>query len=163
MAQDPKTYRDPKVTTEQRGSRPMQWVWIVAAVIVVLLLLAWVFGWFTTPRTGTATGPVDAPVVTQEQPQPGEGATGGAPIGGATTGDGATGATDGADPGTDQSIVAPDTDTGADTGQATVAPDADTGEAAGETVETIDITPPGEEPELGDDVEVDTVPIQPAD
>lgn len=143
MAQDPKNYRDPKVTTESRSSSSsMQWVWIAAAVIVVLLLLAWAFGWMGTPRTGTATGPVGEPGVTQQQPLPGEGATGEAPIGGATTGDTATGPTDGV----------------------TVAPEQDTAQPAdGGTADTVDITPPGEEPALGDDVEVETVPIQPAD
>ena len=45
MAQDPKNYRDPKVTEPRQSSSSMSWVWIVAAVIVVLLLLAWMITW----------------------------------------------------------------------------------------------------------------------
>ena len=60
MAQDPKNYRDPKVTTGSRsGGDAMRWVWIAAAVIVVLLLLAWIFGWFG--RDAAVTTPVATP------------------------------------------------------------------------------------------------------
>jgi hypothetical protein len=58
MDQDPKNYRDPKVTTDTtrrttttRGSS-MSWLWIAVAVVVGLLLLAWLFGWLGTDRCG---------------------------------------------------------------------------------------------------------------
>ena len=59
MAQDPKTYRDPKVTQPTRSSSggAMRWVWIGLAIIVVLVLLAWLFGWNTTDEV--TTRPVD--------------------------------------------------------------------------------------------------------
>ena len=45
MANTPNDYRDPKVTTtEKSGNR--NWLWIALAVIVALLLLAWLLGLF---------------------------------------------------------------------------------------------------------------------
>jgi hypothetical protein len=77
MAQDPKNYRDPKVTTEPRSSNDaMRWVWIAAAIIVVLLFLAWIFGWFGRGTTVTTT--TAPPEATQPAPQsamPPEGTT----------------------------------------------------------------------------------------
>ncbi|SFO88239.1 hypothetical protein [Tranquillimonas alkanivorans] len=46
MAQDPKNYRDPKVTETHEKKGSMTWLWITIAVIVVLAALAWIFGWF---------------------------------------------------------------------------------------------------------------------
>lgn len=45
MADGPKDYRDPKVTTTDRGSS-MKWLWWILGAIVLLLLLAWLLGWF---------------------------------------------------------------------------------------------------------------------
>ena len=46
MANTPNDYRDPKVstTTEKTGNR--NWLWIALAVLVALLLLAWLLGLF---------------------------------------------------------------------------------------------------------------------
>ena len=57
MADGPRDYRDPKVTTSESGSS-MKWLWYIVGAIVLLLLLAWLFGWF-----GDA---VDDGAVTQE-------------------------------------------------------------------------------------------------
>lgn len=45
MANGPGDYRDPKVTTTDRGSS-MKWLWYVLGAILLLLLLAWLLGWF---------------------------------------------------------------------------------------------------------------------
>lgn len=75
MAQDPKNYRDPKVTTEPRaGNDTMRWVWIAAAIIVVLLFLAWIFGWFG--RDAAVTTTTTPPEATQPAAE-GTGRTGG--------------------------------------------------------------------------------------
>jgi hypothetical protein len=134
MAQDPKNYRDPKVTETRQRSSGTSWVWIAAAVVVLLLLLAWVFGWFGTNRV--ATVPQEGVgIVEPENPL-----------------DDAGTAIEGAAEDTGQAIEGAAEETG----------DAIEG-AAEETGEAIDITPEGEAPDLGDDVEVETVPIQPAD
>lgn len=144
MAQDPKNYRDPKVTTDTQGSRragrsSMSWLWIVLGVIVLLLVLAWLFGWMGTNRV--ATVPVDDPVVVEE------GA--GAVIEDTEQGLEATGdAVEGAAEETGEALD--------ETGQAIEG-------AAEEAGDTIDITPEAEAPEVGDEVETQTVPIQPAD
>lgn len=46
MANTPNDYRDPKVstTTEKSGNR--NWLWIALAVLLGLLLLAWLLGLF---------------------------------------------------------------------------------------------------------------------
>jgi hypothetical protein len=88
MTHDPKNYRDPKVTTEHRGSSDaMRWVWIVAALIVVLLFLAWMFGGFGRGTTVT-TVPAEqtAPAAQTSAPAATTGDTGTATTGGATTG-----------------------------------------------------------------------------
>ena len=115
MAQDPKNYRDPKVTTQPRsGGDAMRWVWIAAAIIIVLLLLAWVFGWFgrdaavdtttTTPGIQTLPGP--------QSSVPPEGTT----VGPLEADEGNAPATDlGAPPATgplDEGSAAPDDETG---------------------------------------------------
>ena len=46
MAENPKDYRDPKVTNSGSSRSATTWIWIAVAVIVVLLILAWIFGWF---------------------------------------------------------------------------------------------------------------------
>jgi hypothetical protein len=90
MTHDPKNYRDPKVTTEQRRTSggAMRWVWIALAVIVVLLLLSWIFGGFgddtvTTvpvePVTPAATTPPATTGDTDTVVPPVEGGTGTAP------------------------------------------------------------------------------------
>ena len=73
MANTPNDYRDPKVstTTEKTGNR--NWLWIALAVLVALLLLAWLLGLFggdddvdavVTEEPAAATGgDVDAVVV----------------------------------------------------------------------------------------------------
>ena len=70
MANGPKDYRDPKVTTTGTDMRSsgMKWLWWILAAIVILILLAWVLGWFdgtdvigTVPVTpeNTTVVPVD--------------------------------------------------------------------------------------------------------
>lgn len=44
MANGPGDYRDPKVTTTDRGSS-MKWLWYILGAILLLLLLAWLLGW----------------------------------------------------------------------------------------------------------------------
>ena len=46
MANTPNDYRDPKVTTTDKSSGNRNWLWIALAVIVALLLLAWLLGLF---------------------------------------------------------------------------------------------------------------------
>ena len=49
-------YRDPKVTkTEDKSSNMMKWLGIAAAVILALLLLAWLLGWFGADETEVET------------------------------------------------------------------------------------------------------------
>ena len=47
MATGPKDYRDPKVTT---GGTPRKsstsWIWWALGILLLLLILAWVMGWF---------------------------------------------------------------------------------------------------------------------
>lgn len=45
MANGPNDYRDPRVTDTDRGSSK-KWLWYLIGAIVLLLLLAWLFGWF---------------------------------------------------------------------------------------------------------------------
>jgi hypothetical protein len=170
MAQDPKNYRDPKVTTDTRstGGGPMRWLWIVLGVIVLLVVLAWLFGWMGNDRVATTT-PVNDEVVVEddtlmEETEEGLATTGtaiegaveetGEAIGSAaeTTGDAVEGAADA----TGEAL--------GETGEALEGVAETTGEtvegAAEETGETIDITPEAEAPEVGDDVEVETIPIE---
>jgi hypothetical protein len=169
MAQDPKNYRDPKVTTDTRstGGGPMRWLWIVLGAIVLLLILAWLFGWMGTTRV--ATVPVDDEVVVEEgtvleETEEGLATTGTAIEGAAeetgeavgtavdTTGDAVEGAADA----TGEAL--------GETGEALEGVAETTGEtvegAAEDAGEMIDITPGAEAPEVGEDVEVETVPIQ---
>ncbi len=101
MTHDPKNYRDPKVTTEHRGSSDaMRWVWIVAALIVVLLFLAWIFGGFGRGTTVTTVPAEQTAPAAQTSAPP------------ATTGDtgtGTTGTTGGATTGTTGDATAPGT------------------------------------------------------
>ena len=46
MANTPNDYRDPKVTTTTEKSGNRNWLWIALAVLVALLLLAWLLGLF---------------------------------------------------------------------------------------------------------------------
>lgn len=59
MADGPKDYRDPKVTsTGSSGAKSsMNWLWWVLGAIVLLLILAWLLGWFGTGTTTTTTTP----------------------------------------------------------------------------------------------------------
>jgi hypothetical protein len=43
VANGPGDYRDPKVTTTERGGS-MKWLWYVLGAILLLLLLAWLLG-----------------------------------------------------------------------------------------------------------------------
>jgi hypothetical protein len=145
MDQDPKNYRDPKVTTDTTrrttttGSSSMSWLWIAVAVVVGLLLLAWLFGWMGTSRTATVPA-TDGVVIENTAPAPGT----------ATAPDTTIAPAPGAPPeGTagDQAIP----------GGTTVPGGTDT------TGGTVDITPEAEAPEVEGEVETQTVPIQPAD
>ncbi len=139
MAQDPKNYRDPKVTTDTHGAGtasggPMRWLWIVLGAIVLLAILAWLFGWMG--NSNVATAPVDDEVIVEENEV----------IEGTGDGVATTGTTvEGAAEGTGEAL--------GETGEAIEG-------AADEAGDTIDITPEAEAPELGDDVEVETVPIE---
>ena len=62
-------YRDPKVTTTEEKSGIGKWIGIAVAVILALLLLAWLLGTFDNNTTETV------PVVTEE-PAPATGTTG---------------------------------------------------------------------------------------
>lgn len=78
MADGPKDYRDPKVTTTDRSSS-MKWLWYVLGALLLLLLLAWLLGWLGDDETeavvveepaavegGTvATEPADGVIVTE--------------------------------------------------------------------------------------------------
>lgn len=46
MANGPKDYRDPKVTTTERSGSSMKWLWYLLGALVLLLLLGWLLGWF---------------------------------------------------------------------------------------------------------------------
>jgi hypothetical protein len=141
MDQDPKNYRDPKVTTDtthrttttNRSSAAMSWLWIAVAVVVGLLLLAWLFGWLGT-EDDVATVPADDAVVIEES----------------------------------TNEVIQDTEQGLGTAGTTIDGAAEeTGQAvegaADEAGETIDITPEADAPAIEGEVETETVPIQPAD
>ena len=67
MADGPKDYRDPKVTTTDRGSS-MKWLWWILGAIVLLLLLAWLLGWFG----GDEVEEVETEAVVVEEPGEGE-------------------------------------------------------------------------------------------
>ncbi len=62
-------YRDPKVTnTDQKKDSTGKWIGIALAVIAVLLLLAWIMGWFNDDDEtviiedpATVQEPVDEP------------------------------------------------------------------------------------------------------
>ncbi len=62
MASGPKDYRNPKTTTTDADSKS-KWLWYILGAILLLLILAWLFGWFGgDDRVVTTT----EPVVTQE-------------------------------------------------------------------------------------------------
>jgi hypothetical protein len=161
MDQDPKNYRDPKVTTDtthratttRRTGSSTSWLWIAVAVVVGLLLLAWLFGWTGTDRV--ATVPVDDDVVVEEV-EPVTGTTGAAIEGAAEeTGEAVGGAVDA----TGDALEGAAEEAGealGETGQAIEG-------AAEETGDTIDITPDAEVPAVDGEVETQTVPIEPAD
>lgn len=67
MADGPKDYRDPKVTTTDRGSS-MKWLWWILGAIVLLLLLAWLLGWFGREETEAVVveEPVEGEVLEEE-------------------------------------------------------------------------------------------------
>ena len=60
-------YRDPKVTTTEgkKKNDMTKWIGIAVAVIVLLLLLAWILGWFDNDTEIETAGPavVEEPVV----------------------------------------------------------------------------------------------------
>ena len=72
MANTPNDYRDPKVTTTTEKSGNRNWLWIALAVLVALLLLAWLLGLFggeeevdavVTEEPAAAEEDVDAVVI----------------------------------------------------------------------------------------------------
>lgn len=58
-------YRDPKVskTDEKKDSAIGKWIGIAAAVLIALLLLGWLLGWFTEDEPAVQT---TDPAVTEE-------------------------------------------------------------------------------------------------
>lgn len=59
-------YRDPKVTNSDRKSGgAMRWVWIALGVLLLLLLLAWLFGAFDN-EVAEVEGAPDAAVIVEE-------------------------------------------------------------------------------------------------
>lgn len=58
MANGPKDYRDPKVTAggPRRGGS-MNWLILAAGIVLLLLILGWLLGWFGTDTIGVV--PVD--------------------------------------------------------------------------------------------------------
>ncbi len=96
MANGPQDYRDPKVTTTGRGSS-MNWLWYVLGALLLLLLLAWLLGLFTSDEDATAVtteAPATGETVVTEEPVTDGAAAGDAATGGATAGDAATDAAD---------------------------------------------------------------------
>lgn len=75
MANGPQDYRDPKVTTTDRGGS-MRWLWYVLGAIVLLLLLGWLLGLFSAneeapvAEDGAAVveEPADAPAAVEAEP-----------------------------------------------------------------------------------------------
>ncbi|EKE44563.1 hypothetical protein OCGS_1401 [Oceaniovalibus guishaninsula JLT2003] len=64
MANNPKDFRDPKVsTTTDSGNSTGKWIGIAVGVIVVLLLLAWLFGLFDNDVDEAAVPVTDDTVV----------------------------------------------------------------------------------------------------
>ena len=61
MADGPKDFRDPQVTsTEQKsGSGIGKWIAIAIAAILLLLLLGWLFGLFASDDVDAAVVPTD--------------------------------------------------------------------------------------------------------
>ena len=133
MAQDPKNYRDPKVTRSTRDTGAMRWVWIGLAIILVLALLAWFFG--RNDRDAVATRP-DAEVTE--------------PAGSALerTGEGAATAVEGAAEATGDAVG----DAAQTTGDALEGAAEATGDAVGEAAE--------ETGEAVDEVESEIVPSE---
>ena len=65
MANDPRDYRDPKVTADSGGTG--KWIAIAIGVLLLLLLLAWLFGLFGNDDAVVVPGDQpDAVVVTPE-------------------------------------------------------------------------------------------------
>jgi hypothetical protein len=69
-------YRDPKVTTgtKQKSGGMGKWIGITLAVLVLLLLLAWLAGFFNSDEVDVVVPATDAPVtevpVTEEPVEP---------------------------------------------------------------------------------------------
>ena len=70
MADDPQDFRDPKVTTSSKTQTPAtegglpKWLPMVIGALLLLLILAWLFGLFADDEAETATVEGDAVVVT---------------------------------------------------------------------------------------------------
>lgn len=66
MANGPKDYRNPKTTTTGSGGGTSKWLWYILGAIVLILLLAWLFGWFGGNEMTGATA-IEEPIVTEEE------------------------------------------------------------------------------------------------
>lgn len=61
MADGPKDFRDPKVTStsHESGGGIGKWIAIAVAAILLLLLLGWLLGWFGNEDVDAAVVPAD--------------------------------------------------------------------------------------------------------
>ena len=61
MADGPNDFRDPKVTTDRKdtGGGIGKWIAIAVGVILLLLLLGWLLGWFADDEVDAAVVPAE--------------------------------------------------------------------------------------------------------
>lgn len=61
MADDPNEFRDPKVTTGEKTSTANigRWIPFVIGLLLAILLLGWVLGFFSDDNVDTAVVPVE--------------------------------------------------------------------------------------------------------
>ena len=69
MANGPNDFRDPKVTrnTESSANGVIgRWIGILAGIIILLLLVGWMLGWFANTDAETATVPAEGSTLSGE-------------------------------------------------------------------------------------------------